>query len=70
MSIGKTPRSVSALKKSKEEGLSETDKSFMSLGKKVGTSQETHSNDGGGAASERIRDVLKGCRTDRCHMVL
>lgn len=39
----------------------------MSLGKKVGTSQETQSNDGGGAASVRIRDVRKGCRTDRCH---
>lgn len=48
-----------ALKKCKEEGLLETDKSFMSLGKKVGTSQETHSNDGGGAVSERIRDVRR-----------
>lgn len=48
-----------ALKKYKEGGLSETDKSFMSLGKMVGTSQETCGNGGGGAASERIRDVRR-----------
>lgn len=45
-----------ALKKCEEEGLSETAKSSMSLGRKVGTSQETHGNGGGGAARERIRD--------------